>query len=60
MGETVIAEARPEGVVLHPVKDERLSWESTARAMASEIAASGEEFADLKVADADGLDHLDT
>ena len=50
-------EKRPEGILLRSVKDDRLSWEETARAMAAE---QGGEFADLeKAAAADGLSTLD-
>jgi antitoxin MazE len=53
----VAAEERPEGILLRPVKDDRLSWEETASAMAAE---QGGEFADLeKAAVADGLSGLD-
>lgn len=54
----VAAEERPEGILLKPVKDDRWSWEETARAMA--VEQSGGEFTDLeKVAVADGLSGLD-
>lgn len=53
----VAAEQRPEGILLKSVKDDRLSWEETARAMGAE---QGGEFADLEKAPvADGLSTLD-
>lgn len=53
----VSAEQRPEGILLKSVKDDRLSWDETARAMAAE---QGGDFADLeKAAAADGLSSLD-
>ena len=53
----VTAEQRSEGILLKSVKDDRLSWEETARAMATEI---GGDFADLEKATvADGLAALD-
>lgn len=53
----VSAEQLPEGILLRPVKDDRFSWEETARAMAEE---NGGEFADLeRVSAADGLSGLD-
>lgn len=53
----VAAEERPEGILLRPVKDDRLSWEETARAMAAE---QGGGFADFEQATAfDGLASLD-
>ena len=53
----VTAEQRPEGILLKSVKDDRFSWEETARAMAVEQRG---EFADLeKAAVADGLSALD-
>ena len=53
----VSVEQRPEGILLKSVKDDRFSWEETAKAMA--VDQSG-EFTDLeKVAAADGLATLD-
>ena len=53
----VSAELRPEGILLKSVKDDRFSWEETAKAMAVDQSA---EFADLeKAAVADGLATLD-
>jgi antitoxin MazE len=54
----VVAEQRPEGILLRPVKDDRLSWAETASAMKEHLARHGDEFADLAVADSDGLDTL--
>lgn len=34
--ERLLVEERPEGILLKPVNDTRLSWEETARAMAAE------------------------
>lgn len=55
----VIAEQRPEGILLKPARDDRLSWEDTARAMAAERAKKGDAFADFEAAMADGLGTLD-
>jgi antitoxin MazE len=53
----VSAEQLPEGILLRPVKDDRLSWEETARAMMQE---GGGEFGDLEMATAaDALSGLD-
>ena len=53
----VSAEQRPEGILLKSVKDDRFSWEETAKAMAAEQSG---EFADLEKATvADGLSSLD-
>ena len=56
---TVLVEQRPEGILLKPVKDDRLSWEDTFKVMAVENQKSGDEFADLTATDADGLASLD-
>lgn len=55
----VVAEQRPEGILLRPAKDDRLSWEDTARAMAADRAEQGDEFADFESAAEDGLGTLD-
>ncbi len=53
-------EERPEGILLRPLRDDRLSWEETAKAMAAARTTEGNEFADLEnAAVADGLDSLD-
>lgn len=53
-------EQRAEGILLRSVKDDRLSWEETARAMAAEQGGASGEFADLERATAaDGLSALD-
>lgn len=53
----VSVERRPEGLLLRSVKDDRLSWDETARAMAQEQAG---EFSELEKASADdGLAGLD-
>lgn len=53
----VSVELRPEGMLLKSVRDDRLSWEETAQAMATEHE---EEFADLeKTTAGDGLESLD-
>ncbi|MCC6415352.1 MAG: AbrB/MazE/SpoVT family DNA-binding domain-containing protein [Opitutaceae bacterium] len=53
-------EERPEGILLKPVRDDRLSWEETAKAMVAARVREGDEFADEeKAAVADGLDELD-
>lgn len=54
----LLVEERPEGILLKPVNDTRLTWEETARAMAD--ARAGEEFGDWERAAAtDGLAQLD-
>lgn len=54
----VTAEERPEGILLRPVKHDRMSWDETAAAMAAE--QRGGEFAELEQATvADGLSDLD-
>jgi len=55
----VVAEQRPDGILLKPAKDDRLSWADTARAMQSALAKHGDDFADLDATTGDGLDTLD-
>jgi len=56
----LLVEERPEGILLKSVRDDRLSWEETAKAMATARRQEGDEFADLEAAMvADGLDNLD-
>ena len=53
-------EERPDGILLKPMRDDRLSWEETGKAMAAARAGETNEFADLEAATvADGLDSLD-
>lgn len=53
-------EERPEGILLKPVRDDRLSWEETAKAMVTARVKERDEFAGLEEATiADGLDSLD-
>lgn len=56
IGAVVIMEETAEGILLRPRSGapSKLSWEETARAM----AASPEDWGDLMVADADGLDSI--
>jgi antitoxin MazE len=56
---TVVAEQRPEGILLRPVKDDRLSWADTARAMQAEHMQQADEFADFEAAAGDGLETLE-
>jgi hypothetical protein len=44
----VTVEPRPEGILLKSVRDDRLTWEETAQAMAAE---QGGEFADWEKAE---------
>lgn len=55
----VVAERRPDGILLKPARDDRLSWEDTARAMADDRAKQGDEFADFEVTAGDGLGTLE-
>jgi len=52
----VSAERRPEGILLKSVKDDRLSWEETARAMAEERDGGLSELE--KATAGDGLESL--
>jgi antitoxin component of MazEF toxin-antitoxin module len=56
IGETVVMEERSEGILLRPTGPvvEKLSWEDTARAMAT----SREDWSAWDIAVADGLDDL--
>ena len=56
IGDSVMMEARAEGLLLRPVGPAvtTLSWADTAR----EMAASGEDWSDWDGAIADGLEHL--
>ncbi len=56
VGPVLIMEERTEGILLRPAgpADGRLSWEDTAR----EIASSGEDWAEWKKTDLDGLDSV--
>lgn len=49
---TVVAEPRPDGLLLHPSQPLKLSWEETAKAM----AAVGEDWSEWEGTLADGLD----
>ena len=55
----VIVERRADGILLKPARDDRLSWEDTAKAMAADHAAQATEFADFDAASGDGLGSLD-
>ena len=50
--ESIVAEETEEGILLRRDEGGKLSWSDTFRAM----AASGEDWSDLDVAVADGLD----
>lgn len=53
-------EERPEGILLKPLRDDRLSWEETAQAMVAARVKGGDEFAGFEEATlGDGLDSLD-
>jgi len=56
IGETVLMEERSEGILLRPVGPvvEKLSWEDTAKAMAT----SGEDWREWDAAAADGIADL--
>ena len=53
IGESVIMEERSDGILLRPsnVTNAKLSWEDTAR----EMASSSEDWAEWDATDADGL-----
>ncbi len=55
----VIVERRADGILLKPARDDRLSWEDTAKAMAGEQAAQSAEFSDFDATNGDGLGSLD-
>ncbi len=52
MSDAVVMELRPEGVLLRPMDDPRVSWETTF----AEMAAEAEDWSDLDSASGDGLD----
>jgi antitoxin component of MazEF toxin-antitoxin module len=56
IGDRVIMEERPEGILLRPVgaAQPKLSWDETARAM----AASSEDWSDWDATLADGLEYV--
>ena len=56
IGESVIMEERSDGILLRPAgaSQPKLSWEETARAMAT----AGEDWAEWETTVADGLDAL--
>ncbi len=56
IGESVIMEERPEGILLRPRKDlgAKLSWEDTAR----DMAAAGENWTEWDDVLADGLESV--
>jgi antitoxin component of MazEF toxin-antitoxin module len=56
IGDRVIMEERPDGILLRPhgAPQPKLSWDETARAM----AAVSEDWSDLDATVADGLDDL--
>jgi antitoxin MazE len=55
----VIAEEKSEGILLKPVRDDRLSWEDTYREIGAAARAEGDEFADMDGTVADGIDALE-
>lgn len=56
----LVAEARSDGLWLRTANPTpTLSWEATAKAMADENEARGDEFADMEEVLRDGLDELD-
>lgn len=56
---TVIVERTEAGILLRPMRDGRLSWEDTFRALRAESDAKSDEFADFDNAIGDGLATLD-
>jgi antitoxin component of MazEF toxin-antitoxin module len=50
----IVAEIRPDGLLLKPGRSTKLSWGETAQAM----AAAHENWSDLTAASADGLDTI--
>jgi antitoxin MazE len=52
IGDSVVLEAREEGLLLRARDDKRLSWEDTYR----EMARDRDDWSDLDAAVADGLD----
>jgi len=56
IGDTVVMEERSDGILLRPAGRavEKLSWEDTAR----EMASSREDWSDWDAVAADGLDHM--
>lgn len=56
IGELVVMEERSDGILLRPMGRAvaKLSWEDTARAM----SASGEDWSEWDILDADGLDAI--
>ena len=56
IGESVIMEERSDGILLRPshVTNAKLSWEDTAR----EMASSSEDWSEWDATDADGLDTI--
>lgn len=55
----VVVEQRPDGILLRPAKDDRLSWDDTAKAMAADRARQGDEFHEFEAVAQDGLGTLD-
>jgi antitoxin MazE len=54
IGEKVIMEQRPDEIALRPIRSGRLTWEETAKAMAS----ANEDWSDWDCTVADGLREL--
>jgi antitoxin MazE len=59
IGDAVIVERTEAGILLRPLKDGRLSWAETFKAMHRERETGGDDFSDLAAASADGLDTLE-
>ena len=59
IGHAVIAERMPEGILLRPKRDGRLSWDDTFRATGAEQRKKGDEFSDFDSTANDGLAALD-
>lgn len=55
IGDVVLAEHHPEGLLLRGNKDKRLSWDATYQ----DMARHREDWRDMDNAVADGLDALD-
>lgn len=55
LGETVVIEEQPNGILIHAKETEKLSWEDTYKAMAKE---ESDEWSDWQAIDSDKDAHL--
>ena len=53
IGDTLVLEAREEGLLLRSATDKRLSWDDTYK----EMGKAQEDWSDLDAAAGDGLEH---